>query len=394
MPFDFRSRRTAEPGFALAASSASSRITCRSSVISWASSCRMPLPWSEIVERTLKGGLPSESKSNSRLLSAAPAAAANGRLWQPPHDWAEIAASAPWPGGDTEKRGSGVPSGRRRTPTPWRPVNALWKSLSPASKTCWKPSAPEATSSDSRCPSSGKAGPSDRSIVGGAALASSAAGAASPLRRLIPTATTAIANGTATCATDRLRVMPASFPGWGYEPLSYRGVEQLAESSGEARPGALVLVLEEDVRLVPGLGAHARRPLGQLLVVVQPVPAQAQIAPEGRARDLPRRLLVGVGHAPGAAAGAQRRERVVVPPRRVAELEGDPRLRPLLGEHVEEAFEAGDVQFEVGRQLEEHRAQSFAQRLGGAQEVAGLLGGIAEALLMRDPLRRLEREAE
>src|SRR5688572_8129149 len=371
MPFDFRSRRTAEPGFALAASSASSRITCRSSVISWASSCRMPLPWSEIVERTLKGGLPSESKSNSRLLSAAPAAAANGRLWQPPHDWAEIAASAPWPGGDTEKRGSGVPSGRRRTPTPWRPVNALWKSLSPASKTCWKPSAPEATSSDSRCPSSGKAGPSDRSIAGGAVLASSAAGAASPLRRLIPTATTAIANGTANCATDRLRVMSISFPGWGRESLSYPA-EELAETGGEARPGALVLVLEEDVRLVPGLGAHPRRPFGQLLVVVQPVPAQAQITPGGGARDLPRRLLVGIGHAPGAAAGAQRRDRVVVPPRRVPELEGRPGLRPLLGKHVQEALEARNVLLEIRRQLEEHRAQPLAQRLGGAQEVAGL----------------------
>ena len=85
----------------------------------------MPLPNSEVTERTLTSVVPFLSRAT--LLCARPADAANGTAWHSPH------ACDPGPRGPGgAKRDTFEPSLRTALPTPSSPLKAVWNSASPA----------------------------------------------------------------------------------------------------------------------------------------------------------------------------------------------------------------------------------------------------------------------
>src|SRR2546426_505490 len=102
-------------------------------------------------------------------------------------------------------------------------------------------------------------------------------------------------------------------------------------------------------------------------------------------------LRRGVGDAQGGVARAEQAVGLVVEPARVAELERRPEPRRELGEEVAEPI--GRLP-EIGRELEEDRAELVPERAGGVAEVPERLVHVAEPGHVRDPLRRLQDEDE
>ena len=119
MPFDFNWPTTGVPGVDLAVAMAPSRIDQRSSVISCASSCRRPLPKTDVTDRTLRGVIvPFFARTTA--LCARPADVGNGSAWHSPH------ACALGPLGPRgAKRGTVEPSSRTKLPTPSSPLKGV-----------------------------------------------------------------------------------------------------------------------------------------------------------------------------------------------------------------------------------------------------------------------------
>src|SRR6185437_12320276 len=82
---------------------------------------------------------------------------------------------------------------------------------------------------------------------------------------------------------------------------------------------------------------------------------------------------------------------LVVPPRLVAGLDGDlDRLREL----VERRLEQVGVGAEVGRQLDEHRAEAVTEATGAVEEAGDRLLGVAQALDVSQVTAHLDGHAE
>src|SRR5256712_206830 len=94
---------------------------------------------------------------------------------------------------------------------------------------------------------------------------------------------------------------------------------------------------------------------------------------------------------PPAPGRAEQAVGLVVEPARVAELERRPEPRRELGEEVAEPI--GRLP-EIGRELEEDRAELVPERAGGVAEVPERLVHVAEPGHVRDPLRRPQDEDE
>src|SRR4030095_8219975 len=75
----------------------------------------------------------------------------------------------------------------------------------------------------------------------------------------------------------------------------------------------------------------------------------------------------------------------------VAELEGDAEAGREL---MQEIFQPRRIAFEKGRQLEEERTELVLPRARRLAEIGGEVGRIAQAQLVRDTARRLQRERE
>jgi len=101
--------------------------------------------------------------------------------------------------------------------------------------------------------------------------------------------------------------------------------------------------------------------------------------------------VVGLGDAERGAVLAEEIVGLVVEPALVPELEGG---LEAARQARQEVAEAPGVEAEVGRELEEERAQLRAEPRGGATERRRDLAGIAQAQHVGDALRGLQGEAE
>src|SRR5262249_24098432 len=111
-----------------------------------------------------------------------------------------------------------------------------------------------------------------------------------------------------------------------------------------------------------------------------------------RSRRLERRRALGaLHHAERDAEAAKAVVHLVVEPRGVPELERDAEVRRHL---VQEVLETRNVALQERGKVEKDGSEPALQRRRGLTEVAGDLGGVAKAKLMRDAARRLQRERE
>src|SRR5207245_1701067 len=140
--------------------------------------------------------------------------------------------------------------------------------------------------------------------------------------------------------------------------------EPREEGAGEGGAPAGLLVLEVDVDTLPGHDlAHACRPAVQFGVAVVRAP-ETQVA-EGGGGDGRGGEVVGLGDAERSAMLAEEIVGLVVEPALVPELEGGFQA---VRQGRQEVGEARGVEAEVGRELEEERAQLRAEPRGGATE--------------------------
>src|SRR2546422_118396 len=153
-----------------------------------------------------------------------------------------------------------------------------------------------------------------------------------------------------------------------------RVIDDWFRRAGEVPAASRLLVLEEDERLAPAAAdlAEPRDPGVQRLVPVLDR-AEPHVAPVRR-RDGRRRARLGVGDAEGGVARPEQAVGLVVEPARVTELERHPEPRRELGEEVAEPV--GRLP-EIGRELEEDRAELVAERAGGVAEVPERLAHVA-----------------
>src|SRR5437016_6085911 len=115
-------------------------------------------------------------------------------------------------------------------------------------------------------------------------------------------------------------------------------------------------MLEEDERVVPGLGPDTLGPGREVRLVVLDS-SESEVSPggggdEGRVAFFPR-----VGHAQGGVAGAEYLVYLVVKPGGMPELQRRP---PPAGQQTEERPEARNVLLQVRRELKERGSQPFA----------------------------------
>ena len=164
----------------------------------------------------------------------------------------------------------------------------------------------------------------------------------------------------------------------------FRQEKDLAEPSGQPRPGSLVLVLEEDVGLAPGLRADPVGPRRKLRLAVV-LSAQPQVAPA-------RRRPMGVASSSSSAqqraapASRERREDLLVEPGLVPELErradgaaaaapGSPRRR-------------GRSFFRFGGSWKSTGPSRSPSVVATCEEVGDRLPRVLQPLAVRDLLRR------
>ncbi len=133
-------------------------------------------------------------------------------------------------------------------------------------------------------------------------------------------------------------------------------LEQLREAPGEGRGGALLLVLEEDVRLLPSGAPHPLGPRREVGLGVTLAP-QPEISPRRGRLERCRPLLV-VGDAERRARRLQECVNLRVQPRRIAEFES--RLRVGRKER-EEGREARDILLEVRGQAVEDGSELVSE---------------------------------
>ena len=132
--------------------------------------------------------------------------------------------------------------------------------------------------------------------------------------------------------------------------------------------------------------------LGPPRDVVRRIPfiAQAEVGVIGRDLDRGRQLLA-LGHAERQVSRPQAGVDLVIEPRGVAELE---RRADAWRKGVQEGVEQCEVLFEVGRELEQQRAELGAERGRRFEELTDAVAALAQPCVVRDPLRRLQRELE
>ena len=179
-------------------------------------------------------------------------------------------------------------------------------------------------------------------------------------------------------------------PGAGVNGFSV--LEERPEASGQGRARGLVFVLEEDEGALPGLGADALGPGRQVLVGVFD-PPQAEVAPVGGGTRSPPVCPSSSTSARQSARAvlAQDRRHLVVEPGLVAELEGGGRIRRAGARGTPRAApRPSSCWAEAGRAPGRAWGRAWPPSPGKGEVVAH----VAQPLLVRDPLGRLEDERE
>lgn len=132
------------------------------------------------------------------------------------------------------------------------------------------------------------------------------------------------------------------------------------------------------------------RPRGQSLnAVLRPPQPQIRMRPRRPVDEA--RFVVLVRGAPGRVGVRQQRSNLVRVPGRVTKLEG---YTDAGWDHVEQRGQAFEVGGEVRRCLKQDRAEPVAQNARRRHEPLHGLGAVAEAQLVGDPPRRLQRKRE
>src|ERR1700680_1621819 len=168
-------------------------------------------------------------------------------------------------------------------------------------------------------------------------------------------------------------------------------VEGLYELTCKVRTLAFLLVFEIDVDvpargcLVPN-GMSPAHNVGRLI----PLVAQTEVAVVGR--DLERyRPLFAVGDAQRQVPCAQAVVDRVFEPGAVPELKGRAQT---LGQVGQKRVQQRQVFAQVGRQLEEYRAELRSERDRGVEKIADQIRAVTQPSVVGNTLGRLQRELE